>query len=83
MDRQQLLRRLARSPHNVHFADFVDLIEGFGFELIRVRGTHHLFAHPPVPRLVNLQDMGGEAKPYQIRQFLKVVERYNLKLEAE
>jgi len=30
---------------------------------------------------VNLQDVGGEAKPYQIRQVLRLVERYNLQLE--
>jgi hypothetical protein len=28
--------------------------------------------------MVNLQDIDGMAKPYQIRQFLKLVERYNL-----
>ncbi len=31
-------------------------------------------------KLVNLQEVGGKAKPYQIRQFLKIVERYNLKI---
>ncbi len=25
----------------------------------------------------------GEAKPYQIRQFLRLVERYNLQMEEE
>jgi hypothetical protein len=32
---------------------------------------------------VNLihQPSGGEAKPYQIRQVLRLIERYNLKLE--
>ena len=34
-----------------------------------------------MPELVNLQDIGGEAKPYQIRQVLRLIERYNLKLE--
>jgi hypothetical protein len=33
--------------------------------------------------LLNLQAVGGEAKPYQIRQFLRLVERYNLRLEDE
>ncbi len=34
-----------------------------------------------VDRLVNLQEVGGEAKPYQVRQFLKLVERYGVRLE--
>jgi hypothetical protein len=32
---------------------------------------------------LNLQDVGGEAKPYQIRQLLLLVERYNLQLRDE
>ncbi len=56
-------------------------MEGFGFGLQRVSGSHHIFAHPRIPELVNLQVVRGEAKPYQIRQFLRLVERYNLKLE--
>ena len=31
-----------------------------------------------VPELVNLQRMKGKAKPYQIRQFLRLVEEYHL-----
>jgi len=31
--------------------------------------------------MVNLQDVYGEAKPYQLRQFLRLIERYDLKLE--
>jgi hypothetical protein len=31
--------------------------------------------------LLNLQDVHGKAKPYQIRQFLKLVEKYNLEMD--
>ena len=34
-----------------------------------------------IPELVNLQNVKGQAKPYQMRQFLKLVEKHNLKLE--
>ncbi len=40
-----------------------------------------MFAHPGVDELVNIQDVNGEAKPYQIKQFLELVEEYDLKLE--
>jgi hypothetical protein len=30
-----------------------------------------------------VQEVGGKAKPYQIRQFLKLVEEYNLELEDD
>ncbi|HXU10028.1 MAG TPA: type II toxin-antitoxin system HicA family toxin [Blastocatellia bacterium] len=58
----------------------VGLVEAFGFRLSRVTGSHHIFVHAEIPELVNVQDVGGMAKPYQIRQFLRLVERYNLKL---
>ena len=33
--------------------------------------------------LLNLQDARGEAGPYQIRQFLRLVERYALSMEED
>ncbi len=84
MNRRKLLLRLSQGAlQNVSFADLRNLVEGFGFSLSRVSGSHHIFAHRSVPALLNLQDVKGEAKPYQIRQFLKLVERHALKLEDE
>jgi hypothetical protein len=51
--------------------------------LRRTSGSHHAFAHPAVTELLNLLDVKGQAKPYQIRQFLRLVERYALSLEAD
>jgi hypothetical protein len=61
----------------------VNLVEGFGFRLARTRGSHRIFSHPDVPELLNLQEVGGQARPYQIQQFLKLVEKYALRLEDE
>ncbi len=61
----------------------IDLIEGFGFALARVSGSHHIFKQPGIPEMLNLQEVNGEAKPYQIRQFLRLVERHDLILKAE
>ena len=81
MNRRRLLRRLSQGAvRNVAFADLIDLVEAFGFQLARVSGSHHIFTHPDIAELLNLQEVRGEAKPYQIRQFLRLVERYNLKL---
>ena len=84
MNRRQLLRRLSQGAlHNVAFGDMVNLVEGFGFHLVRVSGSHHIFAHPDIAKVINFQSVGGEAKPYQIREFLRLVERYNLKMGGE
>lgn len=81
MNKQRLLQRiLSGSTQNIAFSEMATLVEAFGFRLSRVTGSHHIFVHVEVPELVNLQEVGGRAKPYQIRQFLKLVERYNLKI---
>ncbi len=81
MSPRKLLARLLISPTNVRFGDFVRMLAAFGFRLLRIRGSHHIFGHPGIAEVVNIQDYGGQVKPYQIRQFLRLVERYNLELE--
>jgi predicted RNA binding protein YcfA (HicA-like mRNA interferase family) len=79
-----LLERLASGqPRNVAFEDMARLVEGFGYRLTRTSGSRHIFSHPAIPEMINLQEVKGEAKPYQIRQFLKIVERHDLRLEDE
>ena len=81
MNRRRLLKKILGGSKNVRFVDMVSLVQGFGFRLSRVEGSHHIFIHPDMPELVNLQEVKGEAKPYQVRQFIKLVEKHNLRLE--
>jgi predicted RNA binding protein YcfA (HicA-like mRNA interferase family) len=83
MKKRKLLERTLTGSKNVRFDEMVSLVEAFGFHLSRISGSHHIFVHPDVQELVNLQDVGGKAKPYQIRQFLRLVERSNLELGDE
>ena len=80
--RKTLEKALAGSK-NIRFSDMVALVESFGFRLSRIKGSHHIFAHPNVVELVNIQDLSGKVKPYQVRQFLLLIEQYNLKMEDE
>lgn len=80
MDKRKVLQKALSGSANIRFGDMVGLIEAFGFRLSRVTGSHHLFVHPRVDELVNLQEVHGKAKPYQVRQFLRLVERYNLRM---
>lgn len=81
MNKRKLLDRILTGSKNIRFDDLLVLVQAFGFQLSRVRGSHHIFVHPDVPEILNLQNHKGQAKPYQVRQFLEVVERYRLKLE--
>lgn len=60
--------RLARgNVRNVRFSDLCRLAQALGFELQRVSGSHHIFTHPTVPKILNLQEVRGQAKPYSTR----------------
>lgn len=80
----KLYARIRNSQKNIRFQDFCTLMEYFGFVLMRVRGSHHLFQHPEIDELVNAQPMKNDmAKTYQVRQFLKLVEDHDLQLEDD
>ncbi len=78
-DTLRLYAKIRRNPTNVRFAQIVRLAVESGFVEARVRGSHHIFRHPEYQGvLLNLQDHKGQAKPYQVRQLLALVEEYRL-----
>jgi predicted RNA binding protein YcfA (HicA-like mRNA interferase family) len=81
MKSRKVLEKILAGSTDVSFDDFCGLVQAFGFRLSRVNGSHHIFTNPEVSELVNIQESRRKAKPYQIRQFLKLVEAYNLSLE--
>jgi len=76
-----LLRLSSGAVTNVDFSDVHLLLEALGFEEVRVTGSHHVYARVDIPELLNLQDRRGQAKPYQLRQLIALVKRYNLTIE--
>ena len=83
MKKLKLLKRALAGSRNFQFDELVNLVEAFGFRRSRIQGSPQIFVHPDIPELLNLQNVNGEAKPYQIRQFLRLVERYNLSLRED
>lgn len=43
MDREQLRRQVAQHPNAVRFDELARLLVAYGWELARVRGSHHVF----------------------------------------
>ena len=80
MNKRKLLKKILGGSKNVRFGDRVALVEAFGFRLARTNGSHHIFAHPQAPEIVNLQNRRGKVIPYQVKQFLELVEEHNLEL---
>ncbi len=83
MKKRKILAKALAGSKNIRFAEFVALLEGFGFSLQRITGSHHIYAHPQIARPFPIQDVKGKAKPYQVEQLLKLVEEFNLRLEDE
>ena len=81
MRKQKLLQKLLSGTKNVRFAEAVAVAEAFGFRLDRINGSHHIFEHQGISELLNLQNVKGKAKPYQIKQLLQLIETHNLRME--
>jgi predicted RNA binding protein YcfA (HicA-like mRNA interferase family) len=77
----KLFARLVASPQSMRFRDFQRVLEAFGFTLDRINGSHHQYKHPRATRPLSIQPKGNMAKPYQIDQFLDIVEEFGLQIE--
>lgn len=68
---------------NVGFNEMSILLGRYGFNLSRISGSHHIFINPNIKELVNIQNVNGQVKPYQIKQFLRLIEKYNLQMKED
>ncbi len=75
-DRAAILKVLRDNPKNVRFADLARLCDTY-FGEPRQKGTSHRVYRTPWPGdpRVNIQNDKGKAKPYQVRQVLKAIEK--------
>ena len=73
---EKLLGRL-RDPQrdaSWRFTELCELLQRIGFEM-RIAGSHHFSRKPGVAEAINLQPEKGKAKPYQVRQARKVLQK--------
>ena len=75
-----LLAKMRQNPKGVPFSDLCKVCETY-FGKPRQSGSSHRVYKTPWqgdPR-VNIQNAGGKAKPYQVRQVLAAIERLEKK----
>ena len=73
---EKLLAAIRNNPHDVRFRDLAKVCDAF-FGEPRQKGTSHRVYRMPWkgdPR-VNIQEKSGKAKPYQVRQALRAIDR--------
>jgi hypothetical protein len=71
--REKLLRKALEEPDSLHFGELLLLAEQNGFVMVRSKGSHHILKRRGYPGLLNLQNVRGKAKPYQVRQLLEAL----------
>jgi predicted RNA binding protein YcfA (HicA-like mRNA interferase family) len=80
----ETLEQARQSQANVRFRDLCKLVEAIGYVQRRQTGSHRVFTHPKRPALpmINLQSDGATAKPYQVRQVLRLIDEHNLEVTS-
>ncbi len=62
---------------NMLFSDLRTVLERLGFHC-RIKGDHFIFTKDGVDEIINLQPIGNQAKPYQVKQGRTIILRYQL-----
>ena len=83
MKKRQLYEEIKRNPKNIRFQRICKVAEAFGFIMRKGKGSHYIFVRPGVEELLNFQNVKGKAKPYQVKQLIKIIEKYGLLEEDE
>lgn len=73
---------LSSSSRSIAYRDFEKLVLAFGFTFARMNGSHAIYEHPKLPRPFPIQPERKDAKRYQVRELLELVEQYGLILDA-
>lgn len=73
---EDLLVRFRLNPQNVKFADLLKVCDKFFGKARQSGGSHRIYKMPwqGDPR-VNIQNFKGKAKPYQVNQVLRTIEK--------
>ena len=74
-------RMLGNRGTALAFRDFERLLLAFGFRLDRTTGSHRQYVHPAISRAFPVQPSGKDAKRYQVREFIDMIDEYGLGME--
>ena len=72
----KLLAAIVNNRKTVRFADACKAAEALGFVHKGGSGSHRAFARPGEPTLLNFQNRDGYVPPYQARQLIAMIEKY-------
>ncbi len=71
-----ILDKMRNNPNGVRYNDLCKVCDHFFGEARHSSGSHRIYKTPwPGDPRVNIQNKKGKAKPYQVKQLLKVIDK--------
>lgn len=76
---EKLLLKILKwnNDKNIDFQELSSLLRLLGFTE-RIKGDHHIYTKDGVAEIINIQPLGSQAKPYQVKQVRNLIIRYKL-----
>lgn len=74
--REKLLAAIRANPKGVRFADACKAVETIGFVRAGGKGSHTVYAKTGEPTILNFQNRDGYIPPYQARQLIEMLDKY-------
>jgi len=74
--REKLLAAIRNNPKGVRFADACKAAETIGFVRAGGKGSHAVYARAGEPAILNFQNRSGDIPPYQARQLIEMLDKY-------
>jgi hypothetical protein len=72
----KLIDAIRNNPKDVRFDDACKVAEWLGFVGKGGKGSHRTFARRGEPFQLNFQNRGGKVTPYQARQLVDMIDKY-------
>ena len=71
-----------RSDHNIKYNELCNLLTKLGFE-VRIKGSHYIYYKESIQEIINIQEIGGHSKAYQVKQIREIIINYKLEIQED
>jgi len=81
MKREKLIKEIDEwrdNSKNIRFERLCTIAEALGFEFSRQHGSHKIYVLRGAKEILDIQNISGRAKSYQVKQFIVLVDKYRL-----
>ncbi len=77
--REKLIEAIRNNPKSVRFRDACKMAKILGFSHKGGKGSHKVFGKEEEPLILNFQNRKGFIPPYQARQLIEMINKYEPK----